>query len=159
MLVGQKIAVKPRTDKEKSNSKSNIYLNVIIALVGSVLIAQFCIGLLGQDVRIPDPRLGSVVAQPAIGQIVFAVLVSFGIAGFVVKKFLNVSYIWSTAASALVTGFAISTYVKQDILQHLVERYPAVFFSNAVNSIFPAGANGGFWCFRLNCRLLAGCPL
>jgi hypothetical protein len=155
VLAGQKIGVKPATDKsqEKSNSKSNIYLNAIIALVGSVLIAQFCIGLFAQDVRIPDPRLGSVVAQPAIGQIVFAVLVSFGIAGFVVKKFLNVSYIWPTVASAFVTGFAISTYAKQDILQHLVERYPAVFFSNAVSSIFPVqmvafgalGSIAGYW--------------
>ncbi len=155
VLAGQKISVKPAADKswEKSNSKSNIYLNAIIALVGSVLIAHFCIGLFAQDVRIPDPRLGSVVAQPAIGQIVFAVLVSFGIAGFVVKKFLNVSYIWPTAASAFVTGFAISTYVKQDILQHLVERYPTVFFSNVVSSIFPVqmvafgalGSIAGYW--------------
>jgi len=155
VLVGQKIAVKPRTDKnhQNSNSKSNLYLNVIIALVGSVLIAQFCIGLLAQDVRIPDPRLGSVVAQPAIGQIVFAVLVSFGIAGFVVKKFLNVSYIWPTVASAFVTAFVISAYVKQDILRHLAERYPAVFFSNAASSIFPVqmvafgalGSIAGYW--------------
>jgi len=156
VLVGQKILCpKPEPDKpkEKSNSKSNIYLNAAIALVGSVLIAQFCISILAQDVRIFDNKLGSVLAQPAVGQIVFAVFVSFGIAAFVVKKFLNVSYICPTVASALVTAFAVSAYVKQDVLQHLVQHWPAVFFSHAVNSILPVqmvafgslGSIAGYW--------------
>ena len=156
VLVGQKILCpKPGPDKpkEKSNSKSNIYLNAAIALVGSVLIAQFCISILAQDVRIFDNKLGSVLAQPAVGQIVFAVFVSFGIAAFVVKKFLNVSYICPTVASALVTAFAVSAYVKQDVLQHLVQHWPAVFFSHAVTSILPVqmvafgslGSIAGYW--------------
>ena len=156
VLVGQKILCpKPEPDKtqEKSNSKSKIYLNAAIALLGSVLIAQFCISILAQDVRIFDNKLGSVLAQPAVGQIVFAVFVSFGIAAFVVKKFLNVSYICPTVASALVTAFAVSAYVKQDVLQHLVQHWPAVFFSHAVTSILPVqmvafgslGSIAGYW--------------
>ncbi len=156
VLVGQKILrPKPEPDKmqEKSNSKSNIYLNAAIALVGSVLIAQFCISIFAQDVQISDNKLGSVLAQPALGQIVFAVFVSFGIAAFVVKKFLNVSYVCPTVASALVTAFAVSAYVKQDVLQHLVQHWPAVFFSHAVTSILPVqmvafgslGSIAGYW--------------
>ncbi|MBA7683825.1 hypothetical protein ES703_92210 [subsurface metagenome] len=156
VLVGQKILCpKPEPDKtqEKSNSKSKIYLNAAIALLGSVLIAQFCISILAQDVRIFDNKLGSVLAQPAVGQIVFAVFVSFGIAAFVVKKFLNVSYICPTVASALVTAFAVSAYVKQDVLQHLVQHWPMVFFSHAVTSILPVqmvafgslGSIAGYW--------------
>jgi hypothetical protein len=155
VLLGQKIGTKPEPDKseEKSDSGSNIYLNAVIALVGSVLTAQFCIRIFARDVSIFDPRLGSVMAQPAIGQIVFAVLVSFGIAAFIFKKFLDVSYIWPTAASALVMGFAITAYLKQDILQHLVGHYPAAFFSNAVTSILPVqmvafgtlGSIAGYW--------------
>jgi len=171
VLVGQRISAKPEPNEsqrrqascgEKTDSKANIYLNLalrkgggnaIIAVVASVLIAQFCIGIFAQDIRIPDYKLGSVVAQPAIGQIVFAVLVSFGIAAFAVKKFLNASYIWPTVASALVTGFAVITYVKQDILQHLIERYPPAFFSNVVISILPVqmvafgvlGSITGYW--------------
>ena len=156
VLVGQKILCpKPEPDKtqEKSNSKSKIYLNAAIALLGSVLIAQFCISILAQDVRIFDNKLGSVLAQPAVGQIVFAVFVSFGVAAFVVKKFLNVSYICPTVASALVTAFAVSAYVKQDVLQHLVQHWPAVFFSHAVTSILPVqmvafgslGSIAGYW--------------
>ena len=155
VLVGQKIIAKhePNESQEKSDSKANTYLNVLIAVVGSVFIAQFCIGIFAQDVRIPDHRLGSVMAQPAVGQIVFAVLVSFGIAAFLVKKFLDASYIWPIVASALVTGFAVITYIKEDTLQYLIEHHPPVFFSRVVTSILPVqmvafgvlGSIAGYW--------------
>jgi hypothetical protein len=153
VLVGQKIVTRRLALVTRATSDERRLTNAIIAVVGSVFIAQFCIGIFARDVRIPDPRLGSVVAQPAVGQIVFAVLVSFGIAAFVVKKFLNASYIWPTVASALVTGFAVITYVKQDTLQYLVEHYPPVFFSSAVTSILPVqmvafgalGSIAGYW--------------
>jgi len=155
VLLGQKIRAKPKPDEnqQESNSKLNRYLSVIFALVGSVLIAQFCIRIFAQDVRMFDSRLGSIVAQPAIGQIVLALLVSFGIAAFVVKKFLDASYIWPIVASALVTAFAISIYISQEVLHHLVERQPVVFFSNVVVSILPVqmvafgtlGSIVGYW--------------
>jgi hypothetical protein len=150
VLLAHKII--PRQEKAetqtKSNSNSNTYLNVILALVGSGLIAQLCIRIFAQDVR-----MGALVSQPAIEQIVFAVLVSFGIAAFVVKMFLNVSYIWPIIASAFVTGFAISLYINQGVLQNLIGRYPAVFFSNSGLSILPVqivafgtlGSIAGYW--------------
>jgi hypothetical protein len=120
----------------------------IFAVVISVFIAQFCIGIFAQDVRI-----GPVVAQPSVGQIVFAVLVSFGIAAFLVKKFLDASYVWPIAASALVTGFAVITRIRQDTLQQLVERYPPALFSSSIISILPVqmvafgvlGSIAGYW--------------
>jgi len=155
VLLGQRIQsnLKPDETQEKSNSQPGKYLNAIIALVGSGLIAQFCLKIFAQDVTISDNRLGSVMAQPSVGQIVFAVLVSFGLVAFVVKKFLDASYIWPIISSALVTTFAISTYVKQDVLQHLVQHQPAAFFSNAVISILPVqmvafgtlGSIAGYW--------------
>lgn len=155
VLLGQKIHPKAKQNKsrEKPNSQTHIYLNAAIALVGSGLIAQFCIRIFAQDVSIFDNKLGSVIAQPAVGQIVFAVLASFGIAAFVVKKLLNASYIWPIITSAFVTAFAISIYIKQDVLQHLVQQWPAVFFSNAITSILPVqmvafgtlGSIAGYW--------------
>ncbi len=156
VLVGQKMSGqknKTQESPEKSRSKSNVCLNIAVALIGSVLIAQFCIGIFAQDVRIFDSKLGSVVAQPATGQIVFAVLVSFAITAFLLKKFLNTSYIWPIVASALVTGFAIVTYIKLDVLQHLISRWPAVFFASAVASVSPIqvvafgaiGSIAGYW--------------
>jgi len=156
VLVARKIRSKPHSDeagKKEAGSKSNMFLNVAVAVVGSGLIAQFCISVFARDVRMFDSKLGSVVAQPAVGQIVFALLVSFGLAGFVVKKFLDASYIWPSIASALVTGFAITTYVKEGVLQHLTQEWPVVFFPNAVISILPVqivafgtlGSICGYW--------------
>jgi hypothetical protein len=158
VLSGQEIlsGSAPRRDEskpDKSNPKSKIYLNEIIGVAGSVLIAQLLIGLLAQDVKIFDPKLGSVIGQPEVGQIAFAVIVSFGFAAFVVKTFLNVSYIWPIIASAFITAFFIIAYVKQDVLQYLIECQPGAFFSNAVISILPVqmvgfgtlGAIAGYW--------------
>jgi hypothetical protein len=128
-------------------------ISSIIGLVCSVLISQLLIGLLAQDVKIFDQQLGTVVGQPEVGQITFAVIVSFGFAAFVVKTFLNVSYIWPIIASALVNAFAIIVYVKQGVLQYLIEHLPGVFFPNAGVSILPVqmvafgtlGAIAGYW--------------
>ena len=134
VLLGQKILAEPAAgqSREESKSKSNIYLNAIIALIGSGFIAQLCLGVFAQDAR-----FDSVVAQPTNRQIAFAVLASFAIPAFIFKKFLNAGYIWSVIATVFVTVFAIAGYVKEDVLQNLTVRYPAVFFSNAIASILP----------------------
>ncbi len=93
------------------------------------------------------------MGQPAIGQIIFAVLVSFGLVAFAAKAFLDVSYIWPSIASGLVTALGITIYAKQNLLEHLVESWPAVFFSNPVISILPIqmvafgtlGSIAGYW--------------
>jgi len=155
VLCGRRIRCKPGAAgaENKPKSKSNIYLNAVIALVASVLIAQVCLGRLAQDIQFSDNRLGSVMGQPAMGQIVFGVLVAFGLAAFVVKSFLNAGYLWPIIASALVTAFSIMSYVKQDALKHLVQCWPAVFFSNPIISISPVqmvalgtlGSIAGYW--------------
>jgi hypothetical protein len=149
VLIGQYLVSRPSSPV----SHPPPIVHRILAVVGSGLIAQFCIGIFAQDVRIPDHSLGSVTAQPAVGQIVFAVLVSFGIAAFLVKKFLDAGYVWPIAASALVTGFAVITYTRGSTLQYLVEHYPPIFFSRVVTSILPVqmvafgvlGSIAGYW--------------
>jgi hypothetical protein len=134
--------------EKQAKPKSSVCLNAALALVLSGLIAQFGIRILAQDVEV-----GTLVAQPATGQIVFAVLVSFGLAGFVVKAFLDASYIWPTIASALITGLVIITYVRPDVVEHLVQNWPAPFFSNTVLTILPLqmvafgtlGSIAGYW--------------
>ncbi len=155
VLLGQKIlsSTRPAETQKKSNSKPVNYLNAIIALAVSAFIAQFCIRIFAQDVKVFDNTLGSVMAQPSVGQIVFAVLISFKIAAFVVKKFLDVSYIWPAIATVLVTAFAASAYANQKVLQYLVQQWPAAFFTNSVISILPLqivafgtlGSIAGYW--------------
>ena len=140
--------------QEKSHFNLNTYIiNAIIALGGSVLIAQFCIAVLAQGIRIFDSKLGSVMSQPSVGQIVFAVLVSFGLAAFIVKKAFDINYTWSIIASGFVTVFVNSVYLRENALQHLIDRYPAVFFINPVMAILPVqmvvfgtlGSIAGYW--------------
>lgn len=156
VIFGQTIFPQgPKTEENqpKPSSKLNGYLSAAIAIVASVMIAQFCIGFFAKDITIPDNRLGFVTAQPAIGQIIFAVVFSFGLAGFVAKKFLNASYFYPIIASAFVTAYGISAYVKQDIVVHLAQQHPAVFFSNPLTAVLPVqiiafgafGAIAGYW--------------
>jgi hypothetical protein len=153
VLLGWKLVPnKSQAKQEQSKSGPGKYLNLIIALVCSVAIAQFCIGIIAQDVRVfVDNARHSVVAQPAIGQIVFAVLVSFGCAAFVAKKFLNAGYIWPSISSAFVTAYATSIYAR--VIPQFVQNWPAAFFSNSVISVLPVqmvafgtlGSVAGYW--------------
>ncbi|HUW20708.1 MAG TPA: hypothetical protein VMW16_15530 [Sedimentisphaerales bacterium] len=155
VLAARRLLPRSRVEKTnaKANTKANTYLNVAIAVIFSVLIAQFAVRVFAQDVEMADRALGSVVAQPQVGQIVFAVFVAFMIAGFVVKKFLNVGYISPAISSSFVTAFSITTYVKQGVLEHLVQCWPPVFFSNSVVSVLPIqmvafgtlGSIAGYW--------------
>lgn len=154
VLLG-KIIAQPKAIKKQreAESKSKVYLNTALAVVGSVLVVQFCIKILAQDFKVFDNQLGLVIAQPANIQIIFAVLISFLIVGFLVKKFLNVSYIWPVISSAFITFYVSSTYVKPNTLGRLIERWPVVFFSHSVLSILPVqmvsfgalGAICGYW--------------
>ncbi|MHC4646115.1 MAG: hypothetical protein ACYTBJ_11475, partial [Planctomycetota bacterium] len=153
--VAQRASVKPNTAQsdKKAEPKASTYINATAALIGSVLIALICIRLFAQDFSFSDRQLGSVAAQPAGPQIAFGVFVSFGIAAFVVKKFLDSSYIWPVLASALITGLANTLYLKQYVISTLQQNWPPVFFSNPALSILPLqmvafgtlGSVAGYW--------------
>lgn len=138
---------------DKTRPKANTYLYAVIAIAASVGIAYLCLGKLAQGIEMTNGKIDVVMAQPAIGQIVFGVLFAFGIAGFLVKNFLDANYIWPIIAAALVTPFTIIIYVKQDVVEHLASTWPAVFFSSTITSILPVqmvafgtiGAIAGYW--------------
>jgi len=144
---------RPATEQAKPRSPAEFCLNAALALVGSVLIAQFCVRLLAQDVRMPDSTFGSVVGQPAVGQIVFAVVLGFGVTAFLVKRFLNAGYVWCVIASGFITAFTTTLYIRQGTLEHLVRQWPPVFYSNAILAILPVqmvalgtlGSVAGYW--------------
>ena len=152
VLLAQKLVRKNKLEaQERTKSGPGKYFNSIIALVCSGFIAQFCIRITAQDVSISDSTLGSVIGQPAVGQIVFAVLVSFGAAAFFAKKFLDIDYIWPSVATAFVTAVISSIYAKN--IPYFVQNWPAAFFSNSVISVLPIqmvafgtiGSVAGYW--------------
>ncbi len=128
-------------------------LNSLISLGGAGIIAHIFISMLAQDVRLPDKWLGTVVAQPAKGQIVFAVIAGFGAAAFAVKKFLDSSYIWPASASVLLMLYACFRYAKPEVLRYVAQEHPANFFCSALVCILPVqmvtlaaiGSVAGYW--------------
>jgi len=141
-------------DRNSDNQLSNKILSTATAVVLTILITQFAIGVLAQDVRMPDSQLGLVVGQPSVGQIAFAVFVSFGLAAFIAKKFLNVCFIFPAMAAPALTFFAITFFAaKHDILEHMVQAWPVAFFTRATCAILPlqmvafgtVGAIAGYW--------------
>jgi len=155
VLCGQKIRCGATYRQEPDKPKSSLapYLNVAVALVASVLIAVLTLGRLAQDITMTNGSLGSVMGQPATGQIVFGTIVAFGLAAFIVKHFLNAGYIWPIIAAGLATPFAITAYAKYNTIEHMCEYWPAAFFSNAAISVLPVqivafgtiGAVAGYW--------------
>jgi hypothetical protein len=139
----------PQPERAKANPTK--YLNVIMAVAAAAFIAQLCIGVFAQDTRLSDDEFGSVLAQPAIGQIGFAVLLSFGLAAFAVRKLLGVGYVWPMIATSVVTAYAVSVYASHT--PYLAQQWPAVFFANASSAVLPIqmvtfgtlGSIAGYW--------------
>jgi hypothetical protein len=155
VALGRKIrtSAKRQESSEKKNLKSSEFFNIVLAFLLSCIIAYVGIRVLAQDIRIYDNRASVVTAQPAVGQVAFAVFISFGLAAFVVKKFLDISYIWPIMASAVITAFSIIVYLRQESFEYLVERWPAIFFSDVVIVVLPVqmvtfgvlGSVAGYW--------------
>jgi len=136
--------------KVKSYLKPASCANVAIALLVGTLLAHFSLGVFARDLTASDNHLAS---QPAVGQIIFAVLAAFGVAAFAVKKFLGLSYLWPALASIFVIPFAKTVYYKAETIAKFVETQPATSFPRPVFAILPLqlvalGALGsvlGYW--------------
>ncbi|MBN1816175.1 MAG: hypothetical protein JW828_02370 [Sedimentisphaerales bacterium] len=140
--------------QDPAKSKGNNVVNILAALVISVIIGQIALGIFAQGVRVFDAQIGSVVAQPGNGQIAFAVCVAFGLAAWATKRFLDVPYAVTVIASAIVVYVVIVLVAsKPDVLGHMVDNYPAAFFARPVCAILPIqmvswasiGAVAGYW--------------
>lgn len=141
------------TAPDKSKRTTLSYLTPPVAVIGSTIVSLFLIGMLARDFIILDPKVGCAIGQPATAQIIFAILVAFGVSGYLVKKVLDLNYYWPIIATCLVIPFGIIIYGQYDVLEYFAGRWPAVFFANSVLSVFPIqavafgtiGAVAGYW--------------
>jgi hypothetical protein len=134
----------------RNDLRPGTYLNIGIALVISTLVISFVTGVFAQDLC---TSYMTIAAQPEVGQIMFAILGAFAAAAFVVKKFLDMSYLWSAAASVFVLPFAYLLYGDPQTVLKFAETEPATFYPHAIFAILPLqfvalgalGAVIGFW--------------
>jgi hypothetical protein len=138
----------------KRSFSANNTISIITAVVLTIVLTQFLVGLLAQDVKMPDNQIGVVVGQPSVAQIAFAVIVSFGVAAWLTGKFLNVSFVYPAIAAALLTFFSITFFsAKPDLLEHMVKNWPVTFFVRSTCAILPLqmiafaviGSIAGYW--------------
>ncbi|MFH1614236.1 MAG: hypothetical protein ABIG61_04020 [Planctomycetota bacterium] len=144
------------TASNSSGKKSSFGMEaayMVAATAVSAIVAYYLIGILAKDVKMQDSRLGSVIAQPSVGQVSFAVITAFTAAGFVTRRFFRLSYVWPTIATFFVSFVGMRICGQGQVQRHLAENWPACFFPLAVGAIFPVqmvgfGAFGsllGFW--------------
>lgn len=154
VLVARRISAnqtsKAGLAKLQSCFKSNTAVIGLLALVVAVLLSIFFFGVFAQGL----PTSGKApAAQPPRGQIVFAGIAAFAVAGFVIKKFFDLSYAWTTLATTLVVPFATMAYYRSDTIRKFAETQPAACFPHAIFAFLPVqivalGAIGsviGYW--------------
>lgn len=134
----------------RSCLKSNTAVIGLLALVVAVFLSSFSIGVFAQGL----PTSAKVPAvQPPRGQIVFAGMAAFAVAGFVVKKFFDLTYVWTALTTGLVVPFAAMAHYRSDTIQKFAEAHPAAYFPHAVFTILPVqlvafgtiGSIIGYW--------------
>lgn len=140
----------PSISQLKSRLNGGVYLNVAVTMLVSTVLIAFLSGVFAQDLCTSSEL---VAGQPAVGQIFFAILGAFGVAAFVVKKFLDMSYLWPTVAVLLVLPFADAVYGHPETIAKFADTEPAAFYPHAIFAILPLqlvalgalGAVTGYW--------------
>lgn len=156
VLVAEKIkpgkipssALEFTEDKQK-----NMGLRYAMGIVASVVVTMFCIGIFAQDVKRFDADLGSVIGQPSSGQVAFAVIVSFALAAFICKIFLNTPPIIPAASSVVLMVVAVKGHATQANITYITENWAVSYFPDALCAILPIqavafaviGSVLGFW--------------
>jgi hypothetical protein len=126
------------------------YVNGLLALVATVLLAHFFVGVFAQDVA---TSRNVTPTQPPVGQILFAVMAAFAVAAFVIKKFADRSYVCPIIGSAFIIAFAQAIYCQAETVRQFAETRPATFFPHSALTILPVqfvalgtlGSVLGYW--------------
>jgi hypothetical protein len=154
LLAGRVIAAKRKPSEHELNTKnSGSAVSIAAAVLATVVITQFAMGVLAQDVRFFDSELGSVVGQPGKAQIAFALIVSFGLAAFVCKSFLDVGYVVPVIATCGAVVYGMWAAARPAMLEHMVENWAWAFYWRSTAAVLPIetvsfgaiGAVGGYW--------------
>ncbi|MDD5134024.1 MAG: hypothetical protein PHP01_01270 [Phycisphaerae bacterium] len=140
-------------DEIKPFFKIPEFAQIATSVIATIFVANFLINIFAVNVKFADSRLEQVTAQPANLQIAFAVLLGFGVCGFLAKIFLSAKAFWSAIASVAVTYYFTASYIKTGPLTLLSLAWPAVFFQKPIAAVLPIqmvsfaclGSLWGYW--------------
>jgi hypothetical protein len=127
--------VLPEFEPPRIRPQINLKLVAVFAL--SVVAGALVISVLAQNVGFKDKSIGTVLGQPANGQVAFASMVAFGLAAFFAKRFWDASYIWPAIATAIVSLGSMNFASKKDTLTYMTTNWPAVFFPQPLCAVLP----------------------
>ena len=137
VLVGWFIQTRnQKLEPIKPSAIGNRAVNFAIAAAGSMAIVWLLVGILAQDVRQADEKLGYVIGQPGKGQIAFAVCVAFLAAGFAVTHFLKIGYLVPMACSAIAVFIAMRYAASPSVLNQMAG-WPVAYVAKSICGVLP----------------------
>ena len=155
VLLAQRIGenFKKSKSRKKQEYSPGKFASSIVSVFISGVIVVFCLRVFAKGVGVVNTDKELIAVQPIMGQIIFAVLMSFGIAAFVVKTFLKTNYLWPMFACIIVTIYSVNGYMQPSVLESFMNNWPAIFFPDETVTILPVqivtfgviGSVIGYW--------------
>ncbi|MCD4830291.1 MAG: hypothetical protein K8R02_00615 [Anaerohalosphaeraceae bacterium] len=140
-------------DKFKPAFKLPFFLVVVIAVCGTVFVADRIICLLARDVSYFDAQMGNVYGNPGNKQIALAIIAGFAVAAFLAKIAFGSDFLWSALAVIPLTYYTTMKYGNPEIAEYMSSTWPAMFFVRPAAAVLPVqiaafgplGAILGYW--------------
>lgn len=137
--AGVRLAAKLCGEKEQQElipKKKQQPGELALPLVVTSAIAWPLVIIFAQSPKIPTNQYGTVYSQPRQAQIAFALLASFGIAGYLVRRFMKVR-VELPIISTVLFSLAAAIYSGKESIQSVNMNLPPYFFSSPIGAILP----------------------
>jgi cellobiose-specific phosphotransferase system component IIC len=137
--VGVKLAARLCGDTgkaEETEIKKQATGEIALPLVVTSAIAWPLVNILAQSPKIPVIKVGTIYSQPYQAQIAFALLAGFGIAGYLVRRYMKVR-LEIPIISTVLFSLGAAIYCGRDSIQSLALNMPPSFFKFPICSILP----------------------
>lgn len=129
----------------KSQKTSLLYNG--LAIVMSLVVVQFLLGVFAQDIPLNH---GAILSQPPARQLALGIFMAFGVAAFLVSHFLRVNYHWVAPALALTYLLSTLSFAKTETLTLMAQTGPSLGLPSTILFALPIhivsfGSLGAIW--------------
>jgi hypothetical protein len=124
------------TSQWEQEKKKPMPGDMIVPILATCAIAWAVVSLLLQSPKLPTTDSGTLYSQPRQAQAAFALMAGFGVAGYAVKRFINIRY-EIPAASTVVFSLAAAIYAGRDSMHTISINMPPTFFMSPICALLP----------------------